>query len=75
MAKAINVAYQEFKEKMVGLVNESGLPMFMVAECLTILLDRVNAAANQQLEQARKEEANGVAVDGLEQTDAGENAD
>lgn len=75
MAKAINVAYQDFKEKLVGLVNESGLPMFMVAECLTILLDRVNAAANQQLEQARKEEANDVAVDGLEQTDAGEKAD
>ena len=55
MAKAINVAYQDFKEKLVGLVNESGLPMFMVAECLTLVLDKVQAVANAQLEQARKE--------------------
>ena len=56
MAKQINVAYADFKEKLVGLVNESGLPMFLVAECLTLVLDRVQAMAAEQLAQARKEE-------------------
>ena len=59
MQKPINVAYQDFKERLVALVNESGLPMFLVQECLTLVLDKVQAVAAAQLEQARKEEEKG----------------
>lgn len=56
MPKPINLAYADFKEKLVALVNESGLPMFMVAECLSLVLDKVQEVAAAQLEQARKAE-------------------
>lgn len=54
--KQINVAYQEFKEGLVQLINTSGLPMFLVAECLTLVQSKVQEVANQQLEQAKKQE-------------------
>ena len=54
--KQINVAYQEFKEELVRLINTSGLPMFLVAECLTLVQSKVQEVANQQLEQAKKQE-------------------
>lgn len=57
MAKSINVVYQDFKEAVVKLVNESGLPMFLVAECLTLVLDKVQAVAQAQLAEERKKEA------------------
>lgn len=66
MAKSINVAYQDFKESLVRLVNESGLPMFLVAECLTLVLDKVQQVANAQLAEERKKEAEAE----TEQTDA-----
>lgn len=68
--KQINVAYQEFKEELVRLINTSGLPMFLVSECLTIVQSKVQEVANQQLEQAKKKEAE----ENLEdlQTNAGE---
>ena len=70
MAKAMNVAYQDFKDKLVELVNESGLPMFMVSEALTMVLGKVNELANRQLEQARAEEsAKAVEVVDAEQTE------
>lgn len=62
MPKSINVAYADFKENLVKLVNESGLPMFMVAECMTLVLDRVQQVAQAQLAEERKKET--------EQTDA-----
>ena len=66
MAKSVNVAYADFKENLVQLVNESGLPMFLVAECLTLVLDKVQAVANAQLAEERKKEAEAE----TEQTDA-----
>ncbi len=57
MPKPINLAYQDFKEKLVELVNGSGLPMCFVADCMTIVLDKVQDAAETQLLNARKEEA------------------
>lgn len=57
MAKSINVAYAEFKEKLVALVNESNLPMFLVGECMTLVLEKVQQVANAQLAEERKKEA------------------
>lgn len=54
--KQINVAYQEFKEELIQLINKSGLPMFLVGECLTLVQAKVQEVANQQLEQAKKQE-------------------
>ena len=69
MAKSVNVAYADFKENLVQLVNESGLPMFLVAEALTLVLDKVQQVAQAQLAEERKKEAEAnVAVDGLGQT-------
>ena len=62
MSKSINVAYADFKENLVKLVNESGLPMFMVAECMTLVFDKVQQVAQAQLAEERKKET--------EQTDA-----
>lgn len=69
MAKSIYVSYADFKENLVNLVNDAGLPMFMVAECLTLVLDKVQQVAQAQLaEERKKEDEANVAVDGLEQT-------
>ena len=62
MPKSINVAYADFKENLVQLVNDSKLPMFMVAECLTLVLDKVQEVANAQLEAERKREIEEEAV-------------
>lgn len=57
MAKSIYVSYADFKENLVNLVNDAGLPMFMVAECLTLVLDKVQQVAQAQLAEERKKEA------------------
>ena len=62
MPKSINVTYADFKENLVKLVNESGLPMFLVADAITLVLDKVQQVAQAQLAEERKKET--------EQTDA-----
>ena len=57
MPKSINVAYADFKENLVQLVNESRLPMFLVAEALTLVLDKVQQVAQAQLAEERKKES------------------
>lgn len=55
--KQINVVYQEFKEGLVNLINNSGVPMFMIRECLELVQARVSALADQELVQAKQKEA------------------
>lgn len=62
MPKSINVAYADFKENLVKLVNGSGLPMFLVADALALVLEKVQQVSQAQLAEDRKKEA--------EQTDA-----
>ena len=71
MAKSVNVAYADFKENLVQLVNESGLPMFLVAECLTLVLDKVQQVANAQLAEERKKEAEANAEDKADHAEEG----
>lgn len=52
----INVAYQEFKTKLVDLINNSGVPMFMIQECLELVQTKVSQLAAQELEQAKRED-------------------
>lgn len=55
--RQINIAYQELKENMVKLINEAGVPMFMVQELLELIQNKVTLLAAQELEQARRKEA------------------
>ena len=54
--RQINVAYQELKEQMVALINNAGVPMFMVQELLELIQNKVTLLAAQELEQARQKE-------------------
>lgn len=55
--RQINVAYQDLKEQMVALINNAGVPMFMVQELLELIQNKVTLLAAQELEQARRKEA------------------
>lgn len=54
--RQINVAYQDLKENMVRLINEAGVPMFMVQELLELIQTKVSALAAQELADARQKE-------------------
>lgn len=54
--RQINIAYQELKENMVKLINEAGVPMFMVQELLELIQNKVTALAAQELADARQKE-------------------
>lgn len=54
--RQINVAYQDLKEQMVALINNAGVPMFMVQELLELIQTKVSALAAQELADARQKE-------------------
>lgn len=54
--RQINVAYQDLKENMVKLINEAGVPMFMIQELLELIQNKVSALAAQELADARQKE-------------------
>lgn len=43
---------REFKENLVKLINESGLPMFMIKPTLKEMFEQVSILEQQQYEQA-----------------------
>lgn len=45
---------KEFEEKIVELVNESGLPAFILKPIIKDLFEQLNILDQQQLEQAQK---------------------
>lgn len=53
MQKPITVARQEFIEDIVGAVNTSGLPFFVIEAMLKDLLGSVQRGAEAQLEKDR----------------------
>lgn len=48
----IEVAYNDLKEKMVKLINEAQVPMFMKRDLLIMILDKVSDLAKQELNMA-----------------------
>lgn len=54
MDKPIELARQEFIEKLVDVVNGSQLPAFVVADVFRNMVVQLDQAAAAQLEQARK---------------------
>lgn len=56
----INQIYAKLKEKIVTAINESGLPMIMVADILDLTLREVRSLAERQLQEERKREAEAI---------------
>lgn len=50
MNKPITVAYEDFKQDMANLINNSGLPMFMVEPVLQNYLAEVKMVIKKQYE-------------------------
>lgn len=52
----IILAYEKFKNDLVDLVNNSGLPMAMMQTVMEQALVQINQAAMQQLAKAKEED-------------------
>lgn len=52
--KPITVARQEFIEKIVADINESGLPFFVVVEVLNSMLPELQKQVGAQFERDKK---------------------
>lgn len=48
MNKPLSVAYEEFKQNLTSLVNDSGLPAFMLESVLQGITGEVRAIAQRQ---------------------------
>lgn len=48
--KPISMVKQEFSEKIVDMINHSGLPIYLVEYILKDIMNGVHAASIQQLE-------------------------
>lgn len=55
MEKPLSVAREDFVNELVELVNNSGLPMFVVLEVLKCAVEEVKEAASRQYEQEKLE--------------------
>ena len=53
--KPITLLREDFMNGIAVLVNQSGLPLFVVEDCLRQLLNGVSELARQQLEHDRQE--------------------
>ena len=54
MERPLSVAREEFVDSLVTLINDSGLPMFVVLDVLKGAETEVKAAAQAQYEQDKK---------------------
>ena len=50
MNKPITIIVDEFKNKMVNLINNSGIPFFIIESILKDLIQEVHIASQKQLE-------------------------
>lgn len=48
MNKPITVAYEEFKQELADLINNSGLPAFVIESVLQNYLNETRIATNRQ---------------------------
>lgn len=55
MERPLSVAREEFVDELVALINNSGLPMFVVLEVLKGAVEEVRGAAQKQYEQDKLE--------------------
>lgn len=52
--KPLSVAREEFVDNLVGLINSSGLPMFVVLDVLKGAAEEVRGAAQKEYERDKK---------------------
>ncbi len=52
--KPITLLREEFSERLLSLINESGLPFFVVEDVMKNIIPNVSAAANKQLDIDRQ---------------------
>ncbi len=55
MQKPLTVAHQEFKDSIVCLINNSGLPAFILADTLSSFVRDLNSLAKHQYQQDKAE--------------------
>lgn len=55
MNKPANLIVEETKENIVKLINESGLPPFLVEPILKDLYNQISILKQQELEQSKKQ--------------------
>lgn len=55
MQKPLTVAHQEFKDSIMRLINNSGLPAFILADTLSFFVRDLNSLASQQYQQDKEE--------------------
>lgn len=55
MNKPANLIMEETKENIVKIINESGLPPFLVEPILKDLYNQINILKQQELEQSKKQ--------------------
>ena len=60
--KPITLVREDFINGVARLINESGLPLFIVEDCLRQLTNGVSELARQQLEQHRQEYTQAMAM-------------
>lgn len=54
MEKPITVRIDEFKQSIVGLINNSGIPIVILQPLIKQLYEEISSFAAQQAEQERK---------------------
>ncbi len=64
--KGINLAIQEFKERIADCINRSGLPPGVVQIILNEYQNQVQTLNDQAIAQERKEEEEGEKTNGSE---------
>lgn len=59
MNKPINVAYEDFKQELTDLINNSGLPAFIIEPVLLNYLNETRSVAKKQyqIDKAQYEKA------------------
>ena len=49
MEKPITIKRAEFMQNMAQAINQSGLPAFVIADCMSVTLAEIKALADKQL--------------------------
>ena len=49
MEKPITIKRAEFMQNMAQTINQSGLPAFVIADCMSVTLAEIKALADRQL--------------------------
>lgn len=60
MNKPANLIMEETKENIVKIINESGLPPFLVEPIIKDLYNQVSILKQQELEKSKKEYENSL---------------